>query len=207
MCVEAAVCYALGQEHGDQPTCVNGTLRSFKIEINDWRGWRDPHERANALRRIGVAQLGTAEKFDYVKFNVDVQRITFNLVHGELRRMREKYPQHEGMLDHEKYTYRFIWSAVTIFINTRAMLSDTEYRDLQYVKNLLQKAPSVNNTLDAAASLENIQRIVERDENPPLAFARVIEEIVLCLDDQRTKGSEFLYLTRPFDPNWFVPEA
>ena len=30
MCVEAAVCFALGQEHGDQPECVSSAVRSLK---------------------------------------------------------------------------------------------------------------------------------------------------------------------------------
>ena len=32
MCVEAAVCYALGLPHGDDPKCVAPTLRRLKIE-------------------------------------------------------------------------------------------------------------------------------------------------------------------------------
>lgn len=35
MCVEAAVCYALGEPHGDEPTCVAESVRNFKIGIND----------------------------------------------------------------------------------------------------------------------------------------------------------------------------
>ncbi len=31
MCVEAAVCYALGLPHGDDPKCVDPSLRSLKI--------------------------------------------------------------------------------------------------------------------------------------------------------------------------------
>ena len=38
MCVEAAVCYAYGLPHGDNPPCVSKALRSFKIAIND-KSW------------------------------------------------------------------------------------------------------------------------------------------------------------------------
>jgi len=35
MCVEAAVCFALGLEHGDDPGCVSPVLRQLKIGLND----------------------------------------------------------------------------------------------------------------------------------------------------------------------------
>ena len=38
MCVEAAVCFALGEPHGDRPTCVGEAVRAYKIRIND-AGW------------------------------------------------------------------------------------------------------------------------------------------------------------------------
>lgn len=58
MCVEAAVCYAIGQEHGDQPVCVEQDLIGAKIELNDsFKGTNKA--RAEALRRVAIAQLGT----------------------------------------------------------------------------------------------------------------------------------------------------
>ena len=41
MCVEAAVCLALGLPHGDDPQCVSRALRSLKIRLNDSR-WSSP---------------------------------------------------------------------------------------------------------------------------------------------------------------------
>ena len=35
MCVEAAVCYAMGLPHSDSPPCVGRAVRSFKIDLND----------------------------------------------------------------------------------------------------------------------------------------------------------------------------
>ena len=35
MCVEAAVCYALGEPHGDRPSCVSDAVRAAKIGLND----------------------------------------------------------------------------------------------------------------------------------------------------------------------------
>lgn len=63
MCVEAAVCYAIGQEHGDQPICVDEKIIQAKIKLNDnFRGTKK--QRAHALRRVAIAQLGTRGKFD-----------------------------------------------------------------------------------------------------------------------------------------------
>ena len=35
MCVEAAVCFALGEPHGDSPSCVGTAVRAVKIKLND----------------------------------------------------------------------------------------------------------------------------------------------------------------------------
>src|SRR5208283_3451708 len=59
MCVEAAVCYALGLPHGDDPECVAPALRSLKIRLND-SNWSSPNSRAAGMRRLAVAQLGSA---------------------------------------------------------------------------------------------------------------------------------------------------
>jgi hypothetical protein len=67
MCVEAAVCYALGLPHGDNPPCVTVSLRSLKIGLNDQK-YGSPMTRARVLRRLAVAQLGTATAFNTVKF-------------------------------------------------------------------------------------------------------------------------------------------
>jgi len=58
MCVEAAVCYALGLPHGDQPNCVGEAVRQFKIPLNDAR-WSSDEARTTGLRKLAVAQLGS----------------------------------------------------------------------------------------------------------------------------------------------------
>ena len=66
-CVEAAVCYALGQPHGDQPTCVHPTVRAHMLSLND-SSWSDGQARAKGLRRVAIAQLGTADTLDGEQF-------------------------------------------------------------------------------------------------------------------------------------------
>jgi len=71
MCVEAAVCFALGQPHGDEPECVNAAVRWFKIVLNDSK-WSSNQARAQGMRRLAIGQLGTNDpSFDEKKF-IDV---------------------------------------------------------------------------------------------------------------------------------------
>ena len=58
MCVEAAVCYALGLPHGDDPSCVGTAVRAFKIGLND-SAWSSSAARAQGMRALAVAQLGS----------------------------------------------------------------------------------------------------------------------------------------------------
>ena len=68
MCVEAAVNYAMGLPHGDNPSCVGSAVRNFKIVLNDAQGWTSNAARAKGLRRVAIAQLGS-DKLDQVEFS------------------------------------------------------------------------------------------------------------------------------------------
>jgi hypothetical protein len=63
MCVEAAVCFAMGLPHGDDPVCVSPVLRGFKIQLND-RDWSSNRSRAVGLRRLALIQLGSNGHLD-----------------------------------------------------------------------------------------------------------------------------------------------
>lgn len=58
-CVEAAANYALGEPHGDMPTCVGDVVRMVGINLNDRKDWILDKNRSNGLRRFAVAQLGS----------------------------------------------------------------------------------------------------------------------------------------------------
>jgi hypothetical protein len=58
MCVEAAVCYAMGLPHGDDPPCVHSWVRNDKIGLND-EDWSSNRTRAEGLREVAIAQLGS----------------------------------------------------------------------------------------------------------------------------------------------------
>lgn len=66
MCVEAAVCFAFGLPHGDDPPCVGSSVRSFKIRLNDFN-WSSKAARAKGMRKIAVAQVGS-DQIDQAKF-------------------------------------------------------------------------------------------------------------------------------------------
>jgi hypothetical protein len=63
MCVEAAVCYAMGLPHSDEPTCVSPVLRKLKIRLND-SSWSSNEARTKGLRRLALVQLGSAGVLD-----------------------------------------------------------------------------------------------------------------------------------------------
>lgn len=75
MCVEAVVCYAMGMPHGDDPSCVSPIVRSFKIMLND-SNWSSNIARANGLRRLAIAQLGS----EGIDNNIFVKELTLALV-------------------------------------------------------------------------------------------------------------------------------
>lgn len=75
MCMQFVICHALGQGVTDQPSCVNDLVRSYGIWLNDC-DWLSNQARANGLRRLAIAQLGTRSSdylFDEHLFRVRAQ--------------------------------------------------------------------------------------------------------------------------------------
>src|SRR5690606_9943883 len=91
MCVQAAVCFALGLPHGDDPNCVDPPLRLFVITHND-SPWSSPAARAEGMRKLAVAQLGSLGKLDSTKF---VQ----NLAEQTIRRLLPPVLRQIGLND------------------------------------------------------------------------------------------------------------
>jgi len=99
MCVEAAVCYALGQPHGDEPTCVSGPVRAFKIRLNDSE-WSNIAARAAGMRRVAVAQLGSAGTVDSLRFaRLMVEGATRKFAPFALRAAAKVRPDHAEVLE------------------------------------------------------------------------------------------------------------
>lgn len=99
MCVEAAVCFALGLPHGDDPGCVSPALRGLKIRLND-SAWSSPAKRANGLRRLAVAQLGSKGVLDDKFFTQRVVEMTIRrVVPIALRAAARVNPAHAKALE------------------------------------------------------------------------------------------------------------
>jgi hypothetical protein len=100
MCVEAAVCFAMGLPHGDDPPCVSRAVRSLKIELND-SNWSSDEARGKGLRRLAVAQLGSSGAIDDTEF---VKRVAESVIRKQvplaLRAAAsvQKKPEHQQAL-------------------------------------------------------------------------------------------------------------
>src|SRR5260221_6934430 len=98
MCVEAAVNYALGGEHNDNPSCVGSAVRAFKIRLNDAR-WPTNKDRTEGMRKLAIAQLGS-DKIDQKKFALYVTVHTVKrLLPVTLRLAASFIPAHKEALE------------------------------------------------------------------------------------------------------------
>jgi hypothetical protein len=84
MCVEAAVCYALGEDHDDRPSCVYGTIREIKIQLNDSDVWKSEKDRAKQLRRLAIAQLGSKETFKSTASKIRLEKLLKGAIHKHI---------------------------------------------------------------------------------------------------------------------------
>ena len=99
MCVEALVNYALGRPHGDDPGCVSQPLRRLKIRLNDSM-WSSNMARAEGLRRLAIAQLGSAGVLDEAEFVRRVVDVTIRrVVPLALRAAATRIPKHAEALE------------------------------------------------------------------------------------------------------------
>lgn len=97
MCVEAAVCCALGLPHSDEPTCVGEAVRSAKIVLND-SAWSSDKARAKGMRRIAIAQLGS-DKIDQLKFSTTLAELTIRKILPKALRI---VAQLQTVLEHQQ---------------------------------------------------------------------------------------------------------
>ena len=101
MCVEAAVCYAMGEPHNDAPRCVDDELRTLKIELNDMRGWKTKASRAKGLRRLAIAQLGSVDKLNIDEFYKGLDEIC-----NKLKCQDFPHPTHGNVYDYTDRLWR-----------------------------------------------------------------------------------------------------
>lgn len=96
MCIEAAICAALDLPHGDNPSCVVSSVRTFKIRLNDAK-WSSPEARAKGLRALGIAQIGSK---GIVKDGNFIKRISEQTIRILIPRLfRELFPTNQKLLN------------------------------------------------------------------------------------------------------------
>ena len=95
VCIEAAICQALGLPHGDDPGCVASAVRDFKIALND-KNWSSPTARAAGLRNLGLAQLGSLRVVDDTEFTQLLAKKTISILIPML--FRQIFPNNVELL-------------------------------------------------------------------------------------------------------------
>jgi hypothetical protein len=78
MCVEAAICYAYGLPHGDNPPCVGSAVRAFNIALND-SNWSSSKARAKGMIDLSIAQLNS-NVIDQVEFSTKATMKVINTI-------------------------------------------------------------------------------------------------------------------------------
>ncbi|MCI0558027.1 MAG: hypothetical protein MN733_05990 [Nitrososphaera sp.] len=79
VCVEEAVCLAMGLPISDDPPCTAKSLSSYSIALNDSQ-WSSPKARAEGLRALAYAQIGTAGKLNEEIFSSRLGELTIRVL-------------------------------------------------------------------------------------------------------------------------------
>jgi hypothetical protein len=95
VCIEAALCEALGLPHGDDPKCVAESVRIYKIRLND-SCWSSSAARAAGLRDLGIAQLGSKDTVNDLEFTKRLAKKTIQQLIPAL--FRELFPGNVKLL-------------------------------------------------------------------------------------------------------------
>lgn len=194
MCVEAAVCYAFGWDHGDTPKCVNRLLRTVKIDLNDrgkWIEWfgDEPAARAKGLRKLAVAQLGTHKKFKEKEF---IERLLVDILklrvkeENKIRAKGNKLPIPPKRFEECIEYIRTCESEDTrIFSDSNVDFAELLLRD--WIEDSYDCL--VTNILSIARGNQNLN-YAENSKHCKMVAGVVLD---ICID-MKTKGSNYLHL-------------
>lgn len=183
MCVEAAVCYAMGLPHNDEPPCVSLVIRHLKIMMNDMGAWvpedqiedeggAEEQARAEGLRRLAIAQLGsnTLDDKKILKRLVTIAR-RLGLSKANLENFQDRIAKFESVADIERELSKDI-------AMSRLTIKNIAHND---------GMSEVENVLDPLQAL-----YVDAD---PKKMNRLAEAIVKMLVSMGSPGAAFLDLT------------
>lgn len=192
MCVEAAVCYAMGLPHSDEPPCVAPALRSLKISLND-ANWSSNEARATGLKRLALAQLGSAGVLDekeFVRRVVDYAiRISTPLAlraaASAIKDEKHKQALCEAANRCEKEGTRA--AAAAAYAAARAARAAAA----AYAADAARAAADATRAVAAAARAVAAAVAAARDQ----ALSNYAEDVVQILIDMKAPGCQWLYLT------------
>jgi hypothetical protein len=213
MCVEAAVCYAMGLPHSDQPTCVSRAVRQLKITLND-QDWSSKQSRALGLRRLAIAQLGSNNVVNDIEFAKRVSELAIRKsVPIALRAAAAIHPEEKHKLALEAAAKICEDQGTEAAANAAANAADAaaaNAADAAYAAAYAAYAAAraayaaayaaagaAYAAADAAADAADAAAYAARaagsaDDNTLAAFA---EEVVRILIDMKSPGCAYLYLT------------
>ena len=174
MCVEAAVCYAMGLPHSDEPTCVGQAVRSFKIALND-SNWSSDMARANGMKRIAIAQLGSIE--------IDQNQFTKELALATIRRILPIVLRAAAKLHHEQKHIDALNDSATACETCDDAAADAAARSAANAANAAANAANA-----AAYAAAYAARSAARDEVLSLMAEIGVEALQKC----GSPGCEFL---------------
>jgi hypothetical protein len=175
LCVEAAVCYAIGDHHGDRPSCVDTNLAEFKIRLNDSDVWKSYKDRARGLRELAIAQLGTKSGFDYQDFYLRL-------------RMKILLPALYDCLLSQSPIYKFLVSELKT-----AKTSD-DFMDI--LDEWAIEAMEVGCIKDYWYKNDIFSVLTDGKPTSRKILLKVARASVEVLEEMKTPGSKFLYLAR-----------
>jgi hypothetical protein len=186
MCVEAAVCYALGLPHGDDPKCVAQSLRKLKIRLND-SNWSSDEARAKGLRRLALIQLGSAGNLDEIEFVKRCARLAIQTCVPQALRAAArlcKSDKKEAMLNAADLCER---APTSESAREAKKAADTAYAAYTTAADVYTAAYAADAAYDAAIAYADAAR-----DTSLAAFA---EGVVQILIDMKVPGAQWLELT------------
>jgi hypothetical protein len=206
MCVEAAVCYAYDLPHSDKPPCVEPGVRNFKIVLND-ASWSSNAARAAGMRRLAVAQLGSAGVVDFFAFQKGIQKIAVGKILPQVLRdlsdhMDEK--DREGVKALAALCERDVtMQATEVAHDALCGLKSTVARPVYavYAYAYVAAAAATHVATQPIHATHAVYVAVRSTNNPIILSLQdswlnlLAEEVVQLLIQLESPGTQYLYLT------------
>ncbi len=198
MCVEAAVAFASGEDHNDHPTCVDESLANIKINMNDELDWKDNKDRAKGLRRVAIAQLGSAGRFDSEKFTAELNKLAgpYQLAAAKKRAIDESKgtldDSNESLAEHKSELKRIARQIASI---KKAI---AKLKKAKSLKAAVLQGYKSQAALDNSSSIgvDLAQQIEQSGVNGNKACHIAAELVTKALVKLKIPGTKYLYLTK-----------